>query len=219
MFEYLYSIINDTQSSLLNHSKLSSEISNSSIGQVPSEVTSNDDSLKISFDLELSSSQETTLSAIVSSHDGEPDPEEVIPSQVEIVNETPPSPFANKVIGVKKVFSRVTGKSFPVTTGNNTLTFTIPYPHVKINGVEIIGCSLGDKLTFKVLDSSSGTYTTVPNLELNTFGIDVYMCEGKYERLSNYDADLYQGMQVQVEYTSTSNKTAYINYIIHELKD
>ena len=128
-------------------------------------------------------------------------------------------PFAEKTVDGKKIYSRVTGKSFSLVVGNNDLLFAIPYPQVKINGLEIINPSVGDHVTLKILDSAAGTYTTVPNLELNIFGDNVYISKDYYERMSNYDADLFQGMQVKIEYHSVDVKDVYVNYIIHELKD
>lgn len=39
-----------------------------------------------------------------------------------------------------------------------------------------------------------------------------------YNHSSEYDADLYQGMQVRVAYVSISAKTIGINFILNEVK-
>jgi len=128
------------------------------------------------------------------------------------------SPFAAKKIGTKNLVARTTGVSYAVTTGATTLLFTIAYPWVKINGVEIIGAVVGDSCNFKVFDTAAGTYSTIPNYQLNQFGFNVQMAPGFYQRISDFDADLYEGMVLQVEYTSVSNKNVGINYILTEMK-
>jgi len=128
------------------------------------------------------------------------------------------APFAAKTIGGKNLFSRITGKKFTLTAGANTCLFTVPYAAMKFNGVEIVGCEAGDYVDLYVLDSTTGTYTTVPNYQLNQFGFTVYQPKDYYERHSNYDADLYINMQIKAAYNSVSAKDIYINYILHELK-
>ena len=136
----------------------------------------------------------------------------------EVLSTTPP--FTNKTtIDGKNLYARTTGKSFTLTAGANTLDFDIPYAHVKITGMEIIGSEVGDTLDFFVLDDDSGTYSTVPNYVLNQFGYDVAVPDGFYKRESNYDADLYYNMCISITYYSTSAKTVYINYVLHEVKD
>lgn len=89
---------------------------------------------------------------------------------------------------------------------------------LSINEIEIINCETGDSVDFFVLDSDTGTYTTVPNYPLNQFGFDVKCPNDFYRRLSNYDADLLQGMQLYLVYNSKSAKSVYVNYILHEVK-
>jgi len=129
-------------------------------------------------------------------------------------------PFASKILkDGKKLFSRTHGKEFSLVVGNNNLTFEVPYPEVKINEIEILGCELGDSVDFFVLDSTTGTYTTIANYPLNQFGFDVKCPKDFYRRKSNYDADLFQGMQLYLVYNSKSVKDIYINYILHEVKN
>ena len=132
--------------------------------------------------------------------------------------------FTSKVLGEKKLFQRVEGKEFPVTTASNdnTLNFVVPYPSCKITGLEIIGGELGDKVILKILDSDTGMISGVPNYLLNTFGgkdCKVNVAKDYYVRESSYDADLYQGLYVSIDYETVSDKTVYINYVLHELKD
>lgn len=133
-------------------------------------------------------------------------------------------PFASKVLSNgKKLFQRVHGISAVVSGAPDNLTFTIPYAACKITEIEILEGLVGDKVNFKVLDSTSGTYTGVPNYLLNQFGYDVNVAEKFYMRKSNYDADLYYGMQIRIEYDSVATdllpKTVYINLVLHEVKD
>lgn len=133
-----------------------------------------------------------------------------------LINEIP---FASKVLkDGKKLFARTHGAEYALTTGNNNLTFVVPYAQVKINEIEISGCELGDSIDFFVLDTTTGTYSTVPNLPLNQFGFDVKCPDGFYRRKSNYDADLFANMQLYIVYNSKSAKNVYINYVLHEVK-
>jgi hypothetical protein len=128
-------------------------------------------------------------------------------------------PFSSKELEEgKKLYSRTHGKEFDLVLGSNNLAFTVPYAEVKINEIEIMGAELGDSVSFLVLDSEVGTYSTIPNYPLNQFGFDVKCSAGSYRRKSNYDADLYQGMQLYMVYNSKSAKKVYINYVLHELK-
>lgn len=126
--------------------------------------------------------------------------------------------FAAKAIGTKKLFARATGIQGALTIGSNTITYTIPYPWVKIVGVEVVGCEALDYVDCKVLDSTTGTYSTIPNYVLNQFGFTVNLPAGFYSRVSPFDADLYTGMQLQFIYNSVSAKTIGINFIMSEVK-
>lgn len=129
------------------------------------------------------------------------------------------SPFAAKVLkNGKRLFSRVQGESYALLVGENSLIYTIPYPEVKFNEIEIVGAEVGDSCSLEVLDDANGSYSGIPNLSLNKFGDKVQLGKDFYCRKSNYDADLYLGMQIKVTYTSVSAKNVGINYILHEVK-
>lgn len=129
-------------------------------------------------------------------------------------------PFASKTLSSgKKLYKRVHGQSASVTTTQSSHKFTVPYVSCKITGVEIINAEVGDFVDFYILDTITGTVTTVPSYPLNQFGYNVYMSSDFHREVSNYDADLFMGLQVEVKYTSISSKTVYFNYILHELKD
>lgn len=127
-------------------------------------------------------------------------------------------PFASKMIDGKKLYNRTAGKTFTVVVGVNVLEYAIPFVAMKFDGLEILFAEEGDTVNLKVLDTVTGTYKGTPNALLNQFGYDVNIVPGFYHRGSKYDADIYQGMRIVVEYTATVAKTIAINYGIHEIK-
>lgn len=217
MSTYTYSVASDTLNATVSIDRLEEEIRGSSIVTALDGINNSADVLDIIFKESISGTDQTTLDGLVGAHDGTPLEDPVVPTEV-IVDSQPA--FTAKILpNGKKLYSRVHGKEFAVSAGSNTLNFSVPYPAVKFNELEIIGCEAGDKVTLKILDDSSGTYTTVPNSLLNTFGTDVYVPKDYYSRASSYDADLYQNMVICIEMNSVTAKTVYINYILHELKD
>ena len=127
-------------------------------------------------------------------------------------------PFSAKTVGSLKLYVRTNGQQFTLAQGSNNCDFTIPYNQSKFNGVEIIGGEVGDKVTLQVLDTATGTISTVPNYLLNTFGSNVNVPAGFYSRESKYDADMILGLQIRLVYNSISAKTIGVNYMLHELK-
>ena len=136
------------------------------------------------------------------------------------VQSTPPIGAKTIVIGgvTKRLFARTTGMQYAVVTGSNTLTYTATYPWVKVLGVECIGTEALDTVDFKVFDTETGTYSGVPNLMLNQFAYTANLPTGFYSRVSQFDADLYQGMIIQLTYVSKSTKTIGLNIIMNEVK-
>lgn len=128
------------------------------------------------------------------------------------------SPFASKTIGTKNLYKRVTGMKFPVVMGSNNLNYVATFPWVKFTGIEIINGEVGDFISLYVLDTATGTYSTVPNAVLNQFGYSVNVIPVSYVHKSEFDADIYQGLQIKMVYTSVSVKTIGVNYIISEVK-
>lgn len=128
------------------------------------------------------------------------------------------SSFTAKEEGGKKLFTRTHGSTFTLAVGANDCVFTVPYPQVKFNALEIVGCEKGDVVSLQILDDDSGTVSTVPNYVLNQFGFSVGVPDGFYIRESKYDADLFYGLKVKVIYESVSAKDVTINYVMHELK-
>ena len=138
--------------------------------------------------------------------------------------------FSSKTVvvdGVQKdLFKRIHGANFNVTTnGNNTCDFIIPYPHVKIEGIEVLNAKMQDRLSFYVLDTDTNTYSQAPveavgpNYQLNQFAFDIHPKDGYYVHQSQYDADLYQGMIIRIEYFNEgTGKDIYMNFILNEVK-
>jgi hypothetical protein len=127
--------------------------------------------------------------------------------------------FSSKVLpNGKKLYVRNHGVQQTVTAGSNTINFTIPYAWAKMTEAEIINGEALDYIDFKVYDTAQGTYSGVPNYMLNQFGFSVNVSPNFYQRVSNYDADCYQGMIFRLIYNSVSAKTVGINLILNEVK-
>jgi hypothetical protein len=128
-------------------------------------------------------------------------------------------PFAAKTLpNGKKLYKRETGIQSTLIQGENIIIYTVPYNWVKMIGVDILYGEKLDKCDLMILDTAAGTYSTVPNLQLNQFGFMVNISEGKHEENSEYDADLYVGMQIKIVYYSQSPKTIGINFNLNEVK-
>ena len=130
------------------------------------------------------------------------------------------------------LYKKISGKKYTINgNGSFDLDFTIPYEYCKVEAIEFIGCELGDKVQFYVLDSPEGIFqqhrfglpagheAITPNMVLDQFGIDVFLPDGSYTQLSQYDAEVYAGMVFRINYDDTHNgKTLYINYVLNEVK-
>lgn len=127
-------------------------------------------------------------------------------------------PFKSKQIGSKKLYKRLHGIQEAVVAGVTTIIFPMPYPWAKITGIEIIGGVLGDHCSVYVLDSTTGTYTSIPNFELNQFGFNINVAPSFYRYTSEFDSDLYENMQIKIVYTTTEARTIGINFNFTELK-
>lgn len=127
--------------------------------------------------------------------------------------------FASKVLPTgKKLFKRYHGIQESVSIGENTIIYTIPYTQVKIIGVDIMNASALDTVDLMILDTVTGLYSTTPSYLLNQFAFAVNISKDYFRQESNYDADLYQGMQIKIVYNSQSNKTIGINFNFSEVK-
>lgn len=129
-------------------------------------------------------------------------------------------PFSSKILlNGKKLFVRNYGQQSNMSPGVNIVDFVVPYSHCKINEIEILNAESGDVANLKILDSETGTYTTVPYYQLNQFAFNLNISKDCYRKKSEYDSDLYGGMIIRIEYNSVSAKAVYFNYMLHEIKD
>lgn len=221
MFIYTFSISSDITSGILNNSKLMTDIVSSSITASPLSVSTRGDEIEISFSSELSSSEQATLLTLLNAHDGTPESEVLPPAEVKIVEEVASAPFASKTLSNgQKLFKRVHGVYKTVSANSSgTVRFTVPYLQAKINGLEIVGANHGDTANFNVYDNAAGTVSTIPNYKLNQFGFNVCLKPVFHKEESQYDADVIQGMVLELEFTNSQNSETLIgaNFILHEL--
>lgn len=128
-------------------------------------------------------------------------------------------PFSSKAMpDGKRLFRRKYGYVFTQIAGTSTHEITVPYTEAKINEVEFIDSVAGCSSNLKILDTAAGTYSGVPNYVLNQFGFDVNIQRDYYKDISQYDADVFTGMRIVIEFTSPSAFSLRVNIVFHELK-
>lgn len=131
-------------------------------------------------------------------------------------------PFASKELpNGQRLYRRKHGYSFScLPQAEFTYTIVVPYNIAKINEMEIIGAPQVMAIDMKVLDTAAGTLTGVPNFMLNQFGFDVQISPDFYRDTSQYDADVYKDMQIQVVFKNPTLLTfaGHINLTFHEVK-
>lgn len=130
-------------------------------------------------------------------------------------------PFGSKTVeiegDIKNLSARYTGVQQALTTGSNTIDLTIPYPWVKIIGIELINGEALDYADFKVFDDSDGTYSGTPDAMLSQFAYSMNVGPVFYQKVSQFDADLYYGMILRLTYNSVSAKTVGLNILMNEV--
>lgn len=140
-----------------------------------------------------------------------------------VVIESQPAlyPFAQKKLANgKKLKRRKHGVRKTISANStDTITLVVPYSHCKIDEVEIVNCSGNDDVDLKVRDNAVGTFSTFPNAVLDQFGFDVCLSDLYYTDASNYDADLYQSMVIEVTFKNNDNedKNIGVNFVLHEV--
>lgn len=161
------------------------------------------------------------LALYLSNNPKEWDPEFIpAPSEVAVSSK---QAFASKVLpDGRKIFARERGIE-PETVAPGaigSLVLEIPYAAAKITDATIIGCRLGDTVNLKILDTPGGLITTIPLYPINQFGYDVNMPDGLFFKKYDYDADLFAGLHVAVEYKNNGDDpvTIYVNLGLHEVK-
>lgn len=180
--------------------------------------------VSIFFKDTISNGDEDILDALIANHSGLP----LIEEQVIDVNvsnslsiQSAPSFGAKTAVinGVlKKFFARNTGAQYDLVSGSNEITFTIGYPWVKITGIECMGAETLDTCELRVYDSPAGTYSGVSGALLNQFGYALNIGKDFYQRSAPYDADLYYGMVLKLNYVSKSVKRIGVNFLMTEVK-
>lgn len=205
---------------------LTAQIQASTIVTALDHINALGSAVAIFFKAALSDADKTTLDAVVAAHTGVPLPNNTsIPVSVTsqpavVINQSPPYGSKTVVISgvTKHLYARNTGFQSTLTTGSNTLTYTLTYAWCKLLGVEVINCEALDYVDFKVFDTSTGTYSGVPNAMLNQFAYSHNLPKDYYQRMSEFDADIYAGMIISVTYTSVSAKTVGINLLMDEVR-
>lgn len=201
---------------LVDIGRLTQEIRKSSIVTALDYINAAGTNCDVQFKGVLSTQDTETLNRIVSNHVPVP---LVQPTQEIVVTSVPlPSAFASKSFGTKKLFKRIHGIQKLAIIGVTELIFVVPYSWVKINGIELVGGDSLDTISLYILDSTTGSYSGHANYQLNQFGFEANIPKDYYINVSEFDADLYQGMQIKVEYTSTSIKKIGLNLLLTEVK-
>ena len=134
-------------------------------------------------------------------------------------------PFATKILkDGSKLFRRKHGQKATINAGQSQeIVFTVPYTQAKINKLEIIDANALDRVDLIVkspLDPATAALYGMPaNIPLNQFGFDVVVSDLLYSDKSDYDADVFAGMQIVVVYKNDSaeNKEVGFNLIYHEV--
>jgi hypothetical protein len=119
------------------------------------------------------------------------------------------APFGSKRVKEGSLYTRMHGVQYAIDAGVNTIEFPIPYVQCKISGVEFVNSEDLDTVSLEVYMGTT---------KLNQFGFSVNLTKEMYKYESNYDADLFAGLKLVIQYTSLSAKTIGINYILHEVK-
>jgi hypothetical protein len=134
-----------------------------------------------------------------------------------VINTVETSPFASKTVQGKKLYKRVIGINQELTTGSNNIIYVATLAWAKMKEIQIINCDIGDTVNLIVLDTATGTYSTIPNYPLNQFGFNVNLPDKFFSQASEFDADIYAGLQLKFVYNSISDKTIRINFIMNEV--
>lgn len=130
-------------------------------------------------------------------------------------------PYGSKNIVINSIthslFARFTGMQYALTAGSNVLQYTATYPWSKLIGVECVNCEALDTVNFAVYDTPTGTYSGVPNRLLQQFSYSLNLPKDYYVRMAQFDADVYQGMVIQMTYVSQNAKTVGINFLLDQV--
>ena len=131
-------------------------------------------------------------------------------------------PFASKVLPCGgKLYRRKHGIRDTVEANSTKITqYVVPYARCKIDEIEIVGCTGHDNIDLLVRDTAFGSYSGYPNATLEQFGFNVCLADLFYSDTSNYDANLYGGMIIEMHYKNNEEDIKSIGYniVLHEVK-
>lgn len=202
-----------------NLAQISALVAASTISIALASITANGSEVVFNFKDVLSSDDQTTLQSIITNYSYLAP---VDPTQMVNVQAIPA--FASKIIGNKSLFKRVRGVQQDLVVGDNTILYTEEFNWVKFMALEVINGEVGDYCSLYVLDSATGqvtlamTGTAIPNYPLNQFGFNANIAAGFYSHRSEFDADVYRGLQIKIVYHSMTAKRIGINYVMNEVK-
>ena len=134
-------------------------------------------------------------------------------------------PFAAKVLETgEQLFRRKHGQTHTIP-GNTEqdIIFVVPYGRAKINKLEIIDANALDAVDLLVKSPTdanlAAAYGMPPDYLLNQFGFDAVVSSLLYSDKSDYDAEVFQGMQIICKYKNKTpnSKMVGFNLIFHEL--
>lgn len=212
---YTYQVSTSIDSARVNLDRLTKEIEESSLTPSLERIDSSEDNLVLVFFSSVTADEEIKLAAIIRNHSGEPleDIEEV--TKVEISSPVENNAFASK----GNYHFRGSGKKFTcLANATTSCEYVVEYGHVKFNGISILNGNNGDTCNLKVLDNSTGLFSSIPDYTLDQFGYDWNVMASGTKEMLPYVADLYQTMRIVIEYTNNtdSNLELMVNYYIHE---
>ena len=208
-----------TYAKLCDASRLTQEIGDSAIVTAIDHIQTAPNLTNVYMKAALSGGDETILNGLVTAHTNTPLEENK--SILASVSSIPS--FGAKTFqfngATKTLYARNTGIQQALSFGSNTISYSVPYAWSKIIGVEVINSEALDYVDLKVRDTAQGTYSGVPNYVLNQFAYSHNIPKDYYIRMSQFDADIYVGMVIEITYTSRSAKTVGLNFILNEVKD
>jgi len=123
------------------------------------------------------------------------------------------APFAAK----GKNHFKGTGVELLVPAGETKdIDLVIPAGEYRYNAIEVLNGDYGDEVQLEVVDDANGTYSSIPNYILDTFGINWKMRKELIKTLP-YEATVFAGMILRVKYSNNqeTDKTIYANHDLH----
>lgn len=210
MSTYTYSITEDTANSKINSPKLSTDIQNSSIVPSLEAINTNEDSISIVFDSSLSTSEETILTGLISSHDGEPLPVISSPQIVQIDKLEPVRTFA--LAEGSSMRARLLNIYNETINKNSTTNLDWKIPNIAYQGVNkksymdginyyAKNAEVGDHMTFEVIDKDN-VLGYGANVVLDQFGYQWAVMPNQEVNIRLYKARLIPDLYIRIVYTS-----------------